>query len=224
MTEHPTEVPKRSGIELRRDVILIGASAGGVEAISKVLAGLPKDFNAAIAITLHRGASHASLLTEVLGARSKLEVVQARNAEPFSQGRVYLAPPDHHLTFSGGFIELDHGPREQHARPSVDVMFRSGARDFGARVIGVILTGNLIDGVAGLSAIKRHGGLSLAQEPAEAVAPSMPLNALVYDGVDIVFRLAAAGEILTKLVGSKGVSAALETRGARRPEDKKFDS
>lgn len=221
VSERRVEVPELERIELRRDVILIGASAGGVEAIGKVLAGLPKDLKAAIAVTLHRSPAHASLLTDVLGARSSLEVVQARHAQIFSPGRVYVAPPDFHLTFQDGFVLLDGGPREQHSRPSVNVMFRSGAKNFGARVIGVILTGNLTDGVDGLTTIKRHGGLSLAQEPAEAVAPSMPLNAVAYDGVDIVFRLAAAGEILTKLVNAKGVSAALETRGARRPDDEK---
>ena len=220
MTEHPSALPQTANVERRRDVILIGASVGGVEAIGKVLSGLPKDFKAAIGITLHRSPSHVSMLADVLSTRSKLEVVQARTSQRFAPGGVYLAPPDYHLTFNGGFIVLDHGPREHHSRPSINVMFRSGAKDFGARVIGVILTGNLSDGVDGLGAIKRRGGLSLAQEPAEALAPSMPLNAVVYDDVDIIFRLAAASEVLTKLVGAKGVSVALETEGTRRPEDK----
>jgi len=215
-----TGVSKPSGIELRRDVILIGASVGGLDAISRVLAALPVNLKAAIGVTLHRSPTHPSVLAEIFRARSNLEVVEAQNAQRFLPGCVYLAPPDHHLMFNGGFIVLDRGPREHHSRPSINVMFRSGAGSFGSRVIGVILTGNLTDGVAGLAVIKRHGGLSLAQEPAEAVAPSMPLNAVAYDGVDIIFRLAAAGEVLTKLVDAKGVSSALETRGARRPEDK----
>lgn len=219
MTELPTVAHGTSGIELRRDVILMGASTGGVEAIGKVLAALPKDLNAAVGITLHRSPAHPSLLTDILGARSRLEVVQAENGQRFAPGRVYLAPPDYHLMFNGGFVVLDHGPRVNHSRPSVNVMFQSGARNFGTRVIGVILTGNLNDGVAGLTSIKHHGGLSLAQEPAEALAPSMPLNAVAYDGVDIIFRVASAAEVLTKLVGFKGVTAALETRGARRPKD-----
>jgi two-component system chemotaxis response regulator CheB len=137
---------------------------------------------------------------------------------------VYVAPPDFHLTFSSGMIVLNHGPKENHARPAIDVMFRSAAQNFGPRVIGVVLTGNLTDGVEGLKAIKSHGGLSLTQEPAEAQAPSMPLHALVYDHVDIVFRLASAGEVLSKLVGRKGVVDALRTSGARRPRDGPFVS
>jgi two-component system chemotaxis response regulator CheB len=205
-------------------VILIGASVGGIEAIGKILRDLPKDFGAAIAVTLHRGSGQPSLLAEVLGARSKLEVAEAENGQVFSPGCVYLAPSDYHLVFNGRVIRLDHGAKENHARPSIDVMFRSGARNFGPRVIGVILSGNLTDGVSGLGAIKRHGGLSLAQEPAEARAPSMPLHAVVYDDVDIVFQLAAGADVLSKLVSAQGVDAALQTSGARRPAEKRLAS
>ena len=203
--------------DLARDVILIGASAGGVQAIGKVLSELPSDLGAAVAVTLHRG-RHASGLKDVFGARSNLEVVEVEHGESFVPGRVYLAPPDFHLTFSGGIVLLNHGPKENYARPAIDVMFRSAARNYGSRVVGVVLTGNLSDGVAGLQEIKRCGGLSLAQEPAEAQAPSMPLNAVMHDHVDIVFLLSAAGRILSKLVEREGVAAALDTHGARRPE------
>ena len=98
---------------------------------------------------------------------------------------------------------LSRGPKENHSRPSIDVMFRSGALSYGPRVVGVVLTGNLQDGVAGLTAITRHGGLSIAQEPSEAYAPSMPENAVTHDNVNIVFRLAAAGEVVTKLARAK---------------------
>lgn len=201
--------------DISRNVILLGASVGGISAIGRILSALPGDLAAAIAVTLHRSPTHRSTLAEMLASHSKLEVAEARNGEPFAHGRVYVAPPDFHLTFGGGLVLLNHGPRENHARPSVNVMFRSGARNYGPRVIGVVLTGNLSDGVNGLKDIKLHGGLSLAQEPAEAFAPSMPLNAVAYDNVDIVFRLAAGGEVLTKLVEAKGVKAALATQGAR---------
>jgi two-component system chemotaxis response regulator CheB len=212
-------VRRASETDIHRNVILMGASLGGIQALGKILSTLPKNLGAAIAITLHRGKGKSSMLAEILGGRSQLELVQAENGQLFSPGRVYLAPPDYHLVFSGGLVRLDHGPKENHARPSIDAMFRSGAKNFGPRVIGVILTGNLSDGVAGLKAIKRQGGLSLAQEPAEAVAPSMPLHAVVYDHVDIVFQLAAGAEVLSRLVGAQGVGAALETAGARAPKD-----
>jgi two-component system chemotaxis response regulator CheB len=218
LDEEQAESPG-SGADIARNVILIGASAGGIEAIGRILRELPSDLDASIAITLHRSPRHPSMLADVLGARSNIEVVEPASAQLFAPGRVYVAPADFHLVFGGGLVLLRHGPRENHARPSIDVMFRSGATNFGPRVIGVILTGNLADGVAGLKAIKRHGGLSLAQEPSEALAPSMPLHAVVYDDVDIIFRLSAAGEVLSKLVGQKGVNAALHTFGARRPSD-----
>ena len=211
--------PETSTAEIARDVILIGASAGGVQALSKLLSELPPDLDAAIAITLHRSPSFSSMLSDILRTRSKLEVVEPRGGEPFEPRRVYVAPPDRHLVFDDGVVELDTGPKEHHSRPAIDVMFRSGARNFGPRVVGIVLTGYLSDGVAGLRAIKRHGGISMAQEPAEAFAPAMPQNAVAYDGVDVIFRLNVAGSVLEKLVGAKGVGAALRIRGTRRPDE-----
>jgi two-component system chemotaxis response regulator CheB len=211
------EEPEVRTREIARDVILIGASAGGIQAVGKLLSGLPHGFKARIGVTLHRSPAFKSMLSSVLGIRSPLEVVEPKGGETFQPGRVFLAPPDHHLVFDGGLVLLDHGPKERHARPSVDVMFRSGARSFGPRVVGVILTGNLDDGVSGLISIKRHGGISLAQEPAEAYAPSMPLNALARDDVDIILRLDALGAVLEKLAGAKGVAGALRIPGTRRP-------
>jgi two-component system chemotaxis response regulator CheB len=146
-------------------------------------------------------------------------VIEPKGGELFERGRVFLAPPDHHLVFRGGLVRLDHGPKEHHSRPSVDVMFRSGAHNFGPRVVGVVLTGNLDDGVSGLISITRHGGISLAQEPAEALAPSMPRNAVARDGVELIFRLDALGAVLENLVEAKGVAGALQVPGTRRPDE-----
>ena len=201
-----------------RDIVLIGASTGGIAALAGLLSELPADLRAAVGITQHRSPTHRSLLAQVLGARSRLEVREAIHGEVFHPGKVYVAPADHHLTFAGRLVVLDRGPRVHYVRPAIDVMFESGAKNFGARAIGVVLTGNLRDGVDGLRAIKRCGGLSLAQEPAEAVAPSMPLNAVVHDNVDVIFRLAAASEVIAKLVAREGVSSALQTKGTRRPK------
>jgi two-component system, chemotaxis family, protein-glutamate methylesterase/glutaminase len=205
--------------EIARDVILIGASSGGVQAIGKVLSELPWNFEGAVAVTLHRSPAQESMLAHILGSRSRLEVAEAKSGVLFQSGHVYLAPPDHHLVFASGLVLLDRGAKVNHARPSIDVMFRSGAENFGPRVVGIVLTGHLTDGVLGLGVIKSHGGISLAQEPAEALAPSMPLHAVAYDGVDVVFRLAAAGKVLEKLVAAKGVDAALTIAGTRRPRD-----
>jgi two-component system, chemotaxis family, protein-glutamate methylesterase/glutaminase len=219
MTDPILQMPKRGSADLTRDVILIGASAGGIQAIGKVLAELPPTLRAAVAITLHRSPSYPSLLGTIFGARSKLDVVEPKGGELFEPGRVYLAPPARHLVFANGLVRLDDGPRVHHSRPSIDVMFRSGAENFGSRVIGVILTGHLADGVAGLKAITAAGGLSIAQEPSEAFAPSMPENAVKYDDVDVIFNLSAAAEVISKLVASKGVDAAARTHGARRRRD-----
>ena len=109
-------------------MILIGASAGGIQAISKLLAELPPNLRAAVAVTLHRSPSYPSLLGSIFGARSKLEVVEPRGGELFEPGRVYIAPPNRHLVFGGGLVLLNDGPKEHHSRPSIDVMFRSGAQ------------------------------------------------------------------------------------------------
>lgn len=202
-----------------RDVILIGASVGGVEAIGQLLSELPARFDASIAVTLHRGPGNHSVLRDIFAQRCALPVIEPQCAQMFAAGNVYLAPADHHLVFGSGLVMRSHAAKVNHSRPSIDVMFRSGAKFYGPRVVGVILTGNLSDGVAGLVAITQRGGLSIAQEPAEAFAPSMPRSAVAFDDVAIVFRLAAVGEVLAKLVAGKGVSSALETRGTRRPHE-----
>src|SRR5262245_16393715 len=158
----------------KRDVIVIGASAGGVEAVRTLLAGLPADVDAAVAITLHRSPTFfLSELPEVLGRASPLKVREPVHGEPFLPGRVYLAPQDVHMTIARGRLELDRGPKQHHSRPAIDPLFESAGECYGKRVIGIILTGNLSDGVTGLVRIKEEGGLSLVQDPSEAPYPSM---------------------------------------------------
>lgn len=182
-----------------RDIVLIGASQGGFEAVVALLATMPAGLNAAIAVTVHRSPL-PSLLAELLSRHIKLKVVEPFHGQLFLQQCVYLAPADHHLLLSSGALWLDRGPREHHTRPAIDVMFRSGAEEYGNRVIGVLLTGNLNDGTAGLIRIKSKGGLSLAQDPTEALAPSMPQNAIRYDNVDVVFKLEQGCSLLRRLV------------------------
>lgn len=198
----------------RRDIVLIGASEGGFQAVSVLLAGLPHPFGASIAITIHRSPTFASELPWLLRQRTGMHVVEPRHGELFERNRVYLAPRDRHLEVRHGALWLSHGPKEHHSRPAIDVMFRSAAQAYGSRAVGVLLTGNLSDGVAGLIAIKAHGGLSLAQDPADARAPEMPRNALIYDDVDVVFRLAASSTVLAQIVKGESTEAAADIAGA----------
>jgi two-component system chemotaxis response regulator CheB len=167
-------------------LIVLGASAGGVPAIQRVLAEMPADVGASVLITIHRHPSAPSELAGVLGRRSVLAVRDGRNGEEIVANRVYLAPPDHHMRVGNGHLVLDRGPKQHHTRPAIDPLFVSAAEHFGRGAIGAILSGNLSDGVEGLIAIKERGGLTLVQDPTEAQYPSMPRNALLYDHVDLV--------------------------------------
>jgi len=199
-----------------RNVILIGGSQGSIPVLKRLLGDFPAGLHAAVGVTVHRSPTFQSSLADILAAHARIPVVEARDGQLFEQGSVYLAPPDHHMQFRGGAIRLDRGPKQQFVRPAIDVMFTSGATSYGPRVIGVLLTGNLSDGVAGLIHIKQHGGLSLVQEPAEAEAPSMPTNALAYDDVDAVFKLESAASLLAQLVGGVSLEQASRLSGARR--------
>lgn len=198
-------------------MILVGGSQGSIPAIKTLLGGFPSDMRAAVGITIHRGLTFQSTLAQLLGRNSGLPVEDASNGRLFQAGHVYLAPPDHHLVLRSGAMWLDHGPKHHHVRPAVDPMFISGARAYGSRVIGVLLTGNLSDGVAGLVSIKKHGGMSLVQDPDEAEAPSMPRNAVAFDDVDAVFPIARGSFLLRDLVRGIGLGDAMHKDGAARP-------
>jgi two-component system chemotaxis response regulator CheB len=198
----------------RRDVIVIGASAGGFEALSLLLSRLPAGFPAMMAITLHRSPHGPSGLAPMLGRKARIAVVEPASGDRLERGHVYLAPPDLHMTFRPHSVWLNRGPKQHHSRPAIDPMFRSAAESFGARVIGVMLTGNLSDGVAGLIQIGARGGLSLAQDPDEAAFPSMPRNALIYDSVQLVFKMEDLHDVLIALVAGEAIEA---LPGFRRP-------
>lgn len=200
-----------------RNVILVGGSQGSIEVIKTLLVGLPSDLRVAIAITIHRGQISQGSLAQLLGEFCILPVADARHGELFRAGRVYLAPADHHLQLRAGAVWLDHGPKQHHVRPAVDPMFISAAHTYGSRVVGVLVSGNLSDGVAGLVAIKQHGGLSLVQDPAEAEAPSMPRNAIIFDDVDAIFRVASGSSLLRDLVRGIPLQDAIAADGAKVP-------
>jgi two-component system, chemotaxis family, protein-glutamate methylesterase/glutaminase len=161
-----------------RDIIVMGASAGGLTAFNRITKQLPENLNAAVFIVWHVSPYSTSLLPDILSRSGKLEAKHPADGESIQKGKIYVAPPDRHLLLEAGRIRLAKGPKENRFRPAVDPLFRSAAYAYGARVVGVVLTGALDDGTAGLWAIKDRGGLAVVQDPAEAEQPSMPSSAL----------------------------------------------
>src|SRR3712207_248382 len=158
----------------KRDIVVIGASAGGVEALQELVQGLPADYPGTIFVVVHTGPG--SVLPEILARAGRLSALAAEHNVRYAPNHIYVAPPNRHLVISDGMMQLDAGARENGSRPSVDPLFRSAARTHRQRVVGVILTGTLDDGAAGLFAVKARGGIAIVQDPAEAAAPDMPLD------------------------------------------------
>ena len=190
-----------------RDVIVIGTSAGGVEALIQLFSSLPAGLSVRIAVVIHRSPLQSLHLMQVLGRCSTMPVREPEPYETMIPGTIYLAPRDHHMLVNGKQFELNRGPKEHFTRPAVDPLFTSAAAAYGSRVIGVLLTGAGDDGVAGLIAIKQHGGLGLIQDPRDAKIPAMPLNALRYDHVDLVRPLATIPIALAMLAQGRPVES-----------------
>lgn len=182
-----------------RDTIVIGASAGGVQALCTLVAGLPANLPAAIFIVLHIPADSPSLLPGILARESQLPVEHPKSGERIRMGHIYIAPPDHHLLIEGKNIKLVHGPKENLHRPSIDTLFRSAARWCGSRVIGVVLTGARDDGTVGMRAIKQRGGIAIVQDPLEATFPSMPTSVMQQIQVDYSVPLLEIPPLLNRL-------------------------
>lgn len=182
-----------------RDIIVIGASAGGVQALSALVAALPRDLPAAVFIVLHIPSDVPSLLPNILARDSRLEVAHAINGEEIKHGKVYVAPSNNHLLIEDSHVKLVHGPKENLHRPSIDALFRSAARWAGPRVIGVVLTGARDDGKTGMRAIKQRGGIAIVQDPFEAPFPSMPLSVMQDIKVDYSLPLREVAPLLYKL-------------------------
>ena len=184
-----------------RDLVVIGASAGGVEALKQIMAGLPRDFPAAVCVVLHLNASSISLLPEILSRPGPLPAQHPTDGSPIRMGHIYVAPPDQHMLINDGHIQLSAGPKENRSRPAVNPLFRSAALAYGPRVIGVVLSGALDDGTAGLWEIKQRGGTTLVQDPKDARFPDMPRSALEQVPIDYVMPLRGIASLLTDLVG-----------------------
>ena len=209
--------PRQAGkhFVVNRDTIVIGASAGGVEALPKLIAGLPADLDATVFVTMHMSSRDFGFLADRFNFVGKLPATGAVDGQLIEKNRIYCAVADRHLMLQGNRVRLSSGPRESHARPSIDVLFRSAAFERSERVIGVVLTGMLDDGTAGLWAIKDRGGLAIVQSPEEAPYPSMPESALRHVQIDHVLKLAEIPAALASLV-----KAPIPERKIAMPDEK----
>jgi two-component system chemotaxis response regulator CheB len=182
-----------------KQLVVIGASAGGIEALRTIAAGLPADFPAPICVVVHTAPQSPGVLDAIISRAGVLRATNAISGERLKPGHIYVAPPDFHLVVEPGLVRVTKGPRENRFRPAIDPLFRSAAQVYGPGAIGVILTGSLDDGVDGLAAIKQLGGIAIVQDPAEALFPSMPRTALNLVDVDHVLPLEAVAPMLARL-------------------------
>lgn len=185
------------------DIIVVGASAGGVEALMKLVRELPGNLPASLFMVLHIPAESKDLLPVLLNRSGSLPASHPVDGEKFERGHIYIAPPDHHLLLEEGHMRIVRGPKENRHRPAIDPLFRSAAQAYGPRVTGIILTGSLDDGTAGLLAVKRQGGIAIVQDPREALYPSMPQSALEHVSVDYCLPLIDIAAQIRHLVGEQ---------------------
>lgn len=181
------------------DIVVIGASAGGVEALARLAGSLPAKLPSTLFVVLHLPAESPGLLPQILSRASPLDAVHPRDGQQIQQGCIYVAPPDYHMLVEQGHVRVVRGPRENRHRPAIDPLFRSAARAYGSRVVGVVLTGMLDDGTAGLLAIKRRNGLAVIQDPQEALYSAMPQSAREHVNIDYCLPLAEIGPLLVRL-------------------------
>lgn len=202
-----------------RDIIVIGASAGGVEALVRLVRDLPADLPAAIFIVIHLPPYPPSSLPDLLSRSGPLPAAHAVHGELIRPGRIYVAPPDSHLMVNKGYVRVVRGPKENGHRPAVDPLFRTAARAYGVRVVGVVLTGALDCGTIGLLTVKALGGLAIVQEPREAFCPDMPRSAIEHVKVDYILPLSQIAPVLARLTGEPvRESRLMKKNRAEKPE------
>lgn len=181
------------------DIIAIGGSAGSIVALIQLVHSLPRDLPAAVFVVVHSSPKFPSLLPEILQRSGSLPAVHAEDGALIEPGRIYVAPPDRHLLVKGEYMRVVFGPKENRFRPAIDPLFRTVARVYGKRAIGVVLSGLLYDGTAGLFEIKERGGVAIVQDPQEAAVPSMPENAIKHVAVDHILCIEDIARVLSEL-------------------------
>jgi len=190
---------------MAKDIIVIGASSGGIEALRVLTAALPAYLPASLFVVVHTAPESPALLAEILGHAGKLPVTNAKDGERIQPGTIYVAPPDRLLLIEPNRVRVTQGPKENRFRPAIDPLFRSAAQTYGPRVVGVILTGYLDDGTAGLWTVKQLGGTAVVQDPADALVPIMPLNAITHVKVDYCLPLEEIAPLLVRLTSEAAV-------------------
>lgn len=189
--------------QFRHDIVVIGGSAGSLEALKCLAPLLPADLPAAIFVAVHIASNFPSYLPAILTSFGHLPAFQPKERQRIRPGVIYVAPPDHHLLVGDGFVEISRGPRENRARPAIDPLFRSAARAYGARVLGIVLSGNMDDGSSGLMAIKIRGGLGVVQSAAEALCPEMPTHAKEYAHADAELPIAEIAALIAQVASER---------------------
>jgi two-component system, chemotaxis family, protein-glutamate methylesterase/glutaminase len=202
-----------------RDIIVIGSSAGGVQALKVLFSAFPADLPAAVFVVLHTSPHQPSVLARILNRAGEVPVVNATDGAPIIRSRAYIAPPDHHVLVEQEHIHLSTGPKENRSRPAINPLFRSAALAYGTRVIGVILTGMLDDGTLGLWEIKRRGGICVVQSPNDAEHDQMPESAVKNVKVDYVLPLKEIGPRLVSLCREEAEPRPELARFPMRSED-----
>jgi two-component system chemotaxis response regulator CheB len=193
-----------------RDIVVIGASAGGIEALRVLVGNLPEDFPASVFVVVHTSPEAPSMLADILDRYGKLPAVTPNDGERIRRGTIYVAPPDRHLLIEPNRVRVTRGPKENRFRPAVDPLFRSAAQTYGPRVVGVILTGYLDDGTAGLWTVKQLGGTAVVQDPKDAIVPFMPLNAVTHVKVDYCLPLEEIAPLLVRLTSEAAEEGAFQ--------------
>ncbi len=187
----------------KRDIVVIGASAGGVSALTELIRLLPRDFNASVFIVLHLSPFSKSYLPDILTRQGQLTAIHPKDGEMIRPGAIYVAPPDHHILIEKDSVLVKRGPKENRFRPSIDALFRSAAYEYGPRVIGIVLSGLLDDGTSGMWTIKRLGGVCVIQDPAEAIHPSMPESVMKFVNIDYQLGIEKIAPLLQQLCASR---------------------
>jgi len=197
-----------------RDILVIGGSAGSIEALKAIIHDLPANFSGSIFVVVHVSPESSGMLAQLLSRVGSLEATSPLDQEDIRRGHVYVARPDHHLTIEDGKVRVLRGPRENRHRPAIDPLFRTAAREYGPRVVGVILSGLQDDGSAGLYTIKRRGGVTIVQDPNDALWKAMPSQALEYAKPDYVLPAADIAPTILKLVNPQEVESAMAKRNS----------